>query len=287
MRAGDPGTVLQRAISSAGEGWDYENKWPNPMQWLGRAYIVFAGMGVVNVFSALDEFLDGVAAEYARWQAFRGASLPAITPRFSQADTQDASVTKGKVLCLDDPAFSFCKAYHWDTKPIEYLRVCMCCFRLVRNCFAHRNGRCSDALEVVARSQELKDSLAALTAAISARALLTVPSVRSGAFIVVKPRHAVLASIVTKQYAEYMNRQLCKALGESGIVYMAAYHALLRDSDPIPTQSKRAETAIGQLLGQRYNVRDADGQSVIKLLKKMDKWKLCLRRYKRLCEVTG
>ena len=101
-----------------------------------------------------------------------------------------------------------------------------------------------------------------------------------GKEIPILPRHAVLAAEVCYRIALNINEKLRELLGTEGLVYMAAYHALLSE-DRIPTHGRKfPESFINYVLTGRYRV-DVGKREVIGVLKSIGKWNEYRRTFDR------
>jgi hypothetical protein len=68
---------------------------------------------------------------------------------------------------------------------------------------------------------------------------------------------------------------------------MAAYHTLIAD-DPIATAAKKSpEKIISHSLGERYRVLDLAPSEAVGILQRLNKWKICLKRYEQLHPKTA
>jgi hypothetical protein len=256
-------------LPTGGEPWGDGTKWRSLAPVSSQASKFLSQMGLVRVMSAFEDFLTNVKAEHDRY-----ANLPLGTAVDSPKLPEDEDDSKEVLVRL------FAQL-GWDMKPIAFLVPLFDYFSIARNCVVHRSARASEALVEQAQSSALAACLAAWPSA-RGKKLPTLPNVEQSREIPFLPRHSILASEVCYRAAEYVNTRLASFLGESGIVYMAAHHTLLAD-ERIPTAAKNsADRIVNYALAGRYRVVDLDPLESVKLLKQLDCWRKCLRRYEKL-----
>jgi hypothetical protein len=113
--------------------------------------------------------------------------------------------------------------------------------------------------------------------------LPSLPKINFGHDIPVLPRHAILASLVCFRIAREINTGLLNHLGEKGMVYMAAHHTLIADDrSAISANTRSIQVVINQALSGRYSVYLKDDQECVSVLREIQKWALCRKRYNKL-----
>jgi hypothetical protein len=154
-------------------------------------------------------------------------------------------------------------------------------FVVVRNCIAHQSGRANGTLIELDASRDLKKCLQGWQSKRNKK-LPPLPVVSVGKEIPLLPRHAILASEVCYRIASDINEKLRQSLGTEGLVYMAAYHALLSD-DRIQTNARRfPESLINIVLTDRYRIEVDSKSEVIALLRSIGKWDEYRQAFERL-----
>ncbi len=92
----------------------------------------------------------------------------------------------------------------------------------------------------------------------------------------------ILFSEVCQRIALHINLRFLEFLGMRGLVYLAAHHALLYENR-IHTRARRSpEQLINLLLTERCQVQLADKFEVIRILKELNLWNECQRKYTKL-----
>jgi hypothetical protein len=255
-------------LPTGGEPWGRSTKWRAIKQRIPQVRRFLAQMGLVLVTSAFEDFLTNVKSEHNRYSGFLGVQTIAKGPLAGD-------IGNGDIL------HNFYASLGWDIKPIKYLLPLLDYFVLARNCIVHRSGRASEALVVEAGSSGLRDCIRAWPSK-PGKTIPQLPDVQEGGDIPFLPRHAILFSEVCQRAAVEIDSLLSGFLGVEGIVYMAAYHALLAD-DRIRTIARRSpEQVINHILAERCHVPIPDKYEVISILKKLDIWKQCRSKYNKL-----
>jgi hypothetical protein len=263
LKQGDaPLTVL----TTGDEPWGEHTKWRDPAREARDGIKFLSAMGIVRVMSAFEDFLITVEAEHSRTAFLR----PAVAPPSDGADTEEAESLLTKVT----------RRLGWSTEPVVFATPLYDYFTVARNCIVHRSNRASPALIDLAESEVLGASHAAWPRREGTR-LPKLPTINLGRDIPFQPRHAILASSVCYAIAKYLNRQLVDAIGESGLIYMAAHYSLLSDERVELKAKKSAEVVVRHMVVDRYRMKDVSVSDAVNALKQMDKWKACRLAYQR------
>jgi hypothetical protein len=99
-----------------------------------------------------------------------------------------------------------------------------------------------------------------------------VPDVKEGHVVAWQPRHAILASAVYYRFSQAVDAAVVSALGEDGVVTMAAYWGLLADNSTPCDAKINAESLIRTLLFGRYCVREASIPAIVNILRSAGVW---------------
>jgi hypothetical protein len=250
------------------EPWGVETKWRSLSTIILKSNQFLSQMGLVRVASAFEDFLINTKAEYDRHTSIAGRAPAAALDVTEEQDT-------GEQLSR------LCKQLHWDITPIAYLLPVLQYFTIASNCIVHRSGRASEALVALANSPDFLRCLSHWPSD-NGKPLPALPTAELSRDISFLPRHAILASDVCYRAAKHLNRTLCQILSQEGIVYMAAYHALLAD-DRVPTRAWRSPVHIvNAALGDRYHIPDLDPFETATILKQTGKWSQCVKKYNAL-----
>jgi len=224
-----------------------------------------ATMGIVRVCAALEDFLITLEADLQRTAFLRNEVQAAD---LSEPADGRAGVDLDKI----------CRRLGLDPKPISFLIPLHDFFSVARNCIVHRNGRASVELESAARSEAVRDCLAAWPTRRRARAP-ELPEIIEGVETDWLPRHAILCVTVAYTAASLLNAAMIDRLGRKGLIYTAAHYALLAD-DPIDTGARKsAESVVMAQLQGRYRFHDVTVGELVETLKAMGKWDLCRARF--------
>ena len=255
-----------------------DEPWGKDTQWRGierkrripQVTRFLSQMGVVVVTSAFEDFLIEVNAERSRYLDFFGSETPSGKPKEESREEGNALV-------------NLYTSFGWKVDPIKYLLPLFDYFILARNCIVHRSGRASRAFVEHAESTLLRNSIDTWPSKLKKK-LPELPQVREGHAIQFFPRHPIMFCEICLRAAKEVNSVLAHFLGLEGLVYMAAYHALLAD-DRVPTNARNSvERIINHMLTERCLVGVSDKYEVIQILKKLGIWEQCQASYKRLQE---
>jgi len=264
------GKASDLAILPTGdEPWGEHTKWKDPKRVSGHAATFLSQMGLVRVMSAFEDFLVSVRAEHDRYLSLIGATTKQSPKTREEGDDDGGSL--GQLFTQ----------LGWSIDPIEFLVPLFDYLSLARNCIVHRSGRASEAFVKHAESPGLATCLSEWPSA-RGKKLPLLPTVERDQEIPFLPRHSVLATDVCHRAAHHLNAKLASFLGKPGIVYMAAYHTLLAD-ERIPTKAKNsAESLVNYALVGRYRIEDLNSTETVPILKKLNRWSQCLRRFEEL-----
>jgi hypothetical protein len=186
----------------------------------------------------------------------------------------------------DQRLLPLCEKLGWNATLIQNIIPLYDYFLEMRNCVVHRAGRANEGIINLARSNNL-DKCMQNWPLEADKHLPELPNLKNGGKIELLPRHAVLASIVCHHAAIQLNKKLIEFLGDQGVVYMTAHHALF-GNDRIPRfNEKSADRLINNILTNRYRVTSNSTESVIRILKELDVWKVCQRRFGELYADTN
>jgi hypothetical protein len=169
----------------------------------------------------------------------------------------------------------------WDDKTLAGVLPLFNYFTVIRNCIAHQSGRANETLIMLDASEGLRKCLEAWHPE-GKRRLPALPVLTTGREIPLLPRHAVLACEVCYRIASDINEKLRQSLGAEGLVYMAAYYALLSD-ERIETKAKKLpESLVNIILTGRYRVTVETTTEVITILRSIGKWDDYRRKFEHL-----
>jgi len=247
-------------LPTLGEPWGAHTLWKDVAKEVPGTKRFLSQIGIVRVFSAFEDLIIGAKGEFDRNARLRGLE-----------DSRNAS----------QDVLIFYNELGWDAKALKCLTPLFDYFVVVRNCIAHQSGRANGTLVALDGSGGLKKCLQGWQSKRNKK-LPPLPVVTVGKEIPLLPRHAILASEVCYRIASDINKKLRQSLGTEGLVYMAAYHALLSD-DRIQTNAKRfPESLINIMLTDRYRIEVDTKSEVIAILRSIGKWDEYRKAFERL-----
>ncbi len=254
-------------LPTDGEPWGSQTKWKTTTRAIPDAKRFISQLGIVLVFSAFEDLLISVKAEYDRYSGFRGLGNASGVPNGSDSE----GLAPGRLY----------RQLQWDAAEFDRVIPLFEYFESVRNCIVHRSGRASKRLIANALKPELAACVEGWHQPTGKR-LPSLPTAFVDEEIALLPRHAILASEVCYRIALDLNARLRRFLDAQGLVCMAAYHFLL-SGKPILTNARKSPSAVVNMaLAGRYRVSLASREEATSLLKAMGKWKACISAFKNL-----
>ena len=253
-------------LPTGGEPWGGATQWNDVCKVMTDAKHFLSQMSLVGVMSAFEDFLINTEAELDRYSKL-------IDPSFQSPPQKEMSeVSRTEWIC---------RRLECSTTPLNSVLQIIDYFSIARNVIAHRSSRATKQLIAKVQNRDFQECLDEWKTP-RGKKLPALPALELNREIRFLPRHAILASIMCCSAAEMINKQLISVIGQNGVVYMAAYHALFNE-DALPKgANKTAVALINDVLFDRYRVTEFDSEATIKCLKEIGKWKHCLLQFERL-----
>ncbi len=265
--ANNPTDVNLIRLSTDGEPWGSQTEWKTNTKAISEAKRFVSQFGIVRVFSAFEDMLIGVKAEYDRFSGIRGLGNAIAVSDGNNCD----GLGPGRLY----------RQLQWNTKELDRVIPLFEYFELVRNCIVHRSGRANKRLSASAYKPELDASMKRWQTTTSRRPP-ALPTVIVDKEIGLLPRHVIFASGVCHRIALDINARLRRFLGVEGLVHMAAYHFLLSGNQIVTNVRKSASAVVNNALTDRYRISIASTEEATTVLKAMRKWKACLSAFEKL-----
>lgn len=251
-------------IKAADPSWKYPPIWDHHPR-LGPAMLgSIAQLGIISVWSALDDFRVGVEAEVSRWESFSGQTLARV--ELAKSDEERES-----------PLNRFLDKYCWRADDKRDLLTVLSFFGTMRNCIAHRAGKASPLLVETSAMISLQTAYRTVVDA----GERTLPRFGLGEEILVHPKLAILYSHLGRKIAMHVNSKLVPILGADGILNMAAFHTPYLEH-PRAGKPRFPEAALNLALKQRYRVSVLDKDEAPRRLRELGQWKRFARSYEPL-----
>jgi len=216
---------------------------------------------IVSLFSALDDFIDGVEADISRHTSYGNT-----------VTTYDAS----KVPDEEDKVHKLYVRYGWSTKAIARLLPALKYFRHIRNCIAHRSSRCSKALAELSVSDEVTKAMKPLLD----RTTKSHPTFSYEDEILVEPTLAIACSDVLRKICGDCNRQYISTIGHDSFLRIVMHNLLFKDKIVRTAAGKTPEAVLNFALSDRYRVPVTDRLEPAGELKRIGVWKEFFRQFK-------
>jgi len=269
LEQGTKGDFVTDMVSNSSMPWKGSYNWKNPEKELELSKVFLSANSIVRVVSAFEDFVNLSIADLDRVSDFFEWSNPEISNLNINNDEiyKPLRVLLEKVsLEKEDAAIYF--------ESINY-------FQELRHCIAHRNGLPSDSfirkwhsgnriLEVEKR-YPIKDQ--------------NRPSPQFPRLIDNKidfsPRHTILVSDTCLNIAKFLNSHLVEKVGASGMVYLGAYHSLLRNN-PFPVKAFKLPEFVVSDFMNRYSRASVKSDWVRISLREMGLWSKCYNQHQTL-----
>ena len=254
---------LGRLIEQTDKSWTLPPIWSLEGKISEEYFGIVSDLGILSIFSALDDFINGVEAEISRWNA-----NPYCKKQLLIVD---------KYEIQDEKIRNLFSKYGWDIGEIEEESRIIKYFQLCRNCMAHRSSKASEALMEFSLSEELKDSFEKF----KNETINLLPTFEVGQKIFIDPKTAIFCSHLVREATKIVNQKVISYLGIEGIVNMAVFHFIFKDVPVNITACKTPEAVINLILSERYRVYLENGTEAIQILKSIDKWIPCIKMFQK------
>ncbi len=248
------------------EPWGPDTKWRNLDTVVRNSKLFIAQIGLMRIFSAFEDFLIGIKAEY---------------DRFEHEVFQKSSATSSTGGRDDIGLRQLCRFIKIPISSLDAILPILDYFLVLRNCLAHRSGRANFALVTHSSSIELRVAMENWPVR-PGRTLPELPQIVQGKQIPLLARHAIFAGLVCRELAKLINDHLVAHIGAKGIVFMAAHHCSLKEEPLVNAPRKDAEAVVNEILCSRYRVRMKGGHEAMPLLRDLGRWKDCQLRFRQL-----
>jgi hypothetical protein len=268
-------TLPPNSVSKAGnqliqlptedEPWGPHTKWLNLESVVSDSQRFIAEIGLMRMFSAFEDFLNGTKAEFDRAEAI----LHGRTSTAVKSDVRDIGLRK------------LCDTIRLSLATIDGALPLFDYFLCTRNCLAHRGGKANQELVKLSHSSELLSAIAGWPVRKGAT-LPQLPQVALGKRVVLQARHVIYAGFVCRAIGQVINNHLVGYLGDKGMVLMAAHHALLVDDPIVRAHRRDGEAVVNDFLCSRYRVRMDGDHEAQKILRGLGRWQATKDNFKRL-----
>ena len=241
-------------IIAADPSWNKPPLWTYEPETEDRIVGQIGNFGVFSVFSAADDFADGIEAEVARWEDFSGGK---VAVRNAQSEYR---------------LMRLIQRHGFNTTGIDNDLTVTEYFQTVRNCLAHRDGRASPSLSALSKLPEM----AAAYSSFTRRASKELHVFTVDEKISIHPKVAIFYSYITRRIAMSVDRQLLDLVGEPGFINMAVAHVFSKER-PIRSHAyKSPEAVINSALTGRYRASSVGSNAdTVKMLRKIGLWQRC------------
>ncbi len=246
--------------------WRAHHDWSNVSGILAHATADANRLAIVQIHSALDDFLVALRGAHDRWKTKSGKRIPKWTGAEGEPD---------------EPLWKAATAMGLDAAELISWQPLLTYFRVMRNCIVHASSRASGELVELS----VATSLTQLLAKWPKRARATAPRVPEfGKARTIKISHkdVILCLDAARRACSSINGSLLAFLEVPGLVHAAAHHALLDQGLTTLRGSYRtAARAIGHTLGTRYGVKKFN-QTLDTDLRRLDILDHCKKRHSQL-----
>ena len=274
------GAVLTALVDAVRAPWARNRKFPEPRTRIVAARQMFANMAIVRSWAALDNYLTALVVDAV-----------AFAPAVRQLQPFAHEHTDGQLNANGVPRPSCCHVrcdtvlggvqiknriavmgtiFEWnadravaDLMPLAHL------FRRARNRLVHYDGTVGKRLAEYAQCDDVAVARKKWNERFGRREAPALPQLEENAKLAYAPHHVILAEAVFYQLAQRMNRHVVQAMGEEGVIRMAAFYSLLaaNHSGRGPRQNEPA-AAVNAFLS-RYRVGGATSTGTRRVLEEL------------------
>jgi hypothetical protein len=248
------------------EPWGEDLRWRSLDSVVKSSKLFVAQMGLMQVFSAFENFLINSKAEHDR---FRSVVYSEQSDLSTTAPVEDIGLRR------------LCQEIGFLISKLEYALPLYDYFVAMRNCLAHRSGRASHELVAKSSSKEVQAAFERWPHR-NGRPLPKLPDTTYGKTIPLFARHSIFAGLVCRSVAKAINDHQISQFGDRGLVLIAAHHSLLTEYPMILAPKKNAEAVVNDFLCGRYRVRMDHDHEIHRILKELDLLTSCRDRYRCL-----
>jgi len=256
----DDTRMLGKFIRASDPAWNQPPIHEIDLEIYKNMYGAVGAYAIVALFSAFDDFLNGVEADIARHAGY-GGKLPAT----DAGDEPDE----------DDRIAKLYWRYGWDIKDIKHLLPALTYFRLMRNCICHRSSRCSKALSEISDKDALKGAFRGLLV----RTNPSHPSFDYNQEIFVEPTLAIACSDVLRKICSDCNKKYIDLIGVDSFLRIVAHNLLFRARKVRTDAYKSPEAVLNLALSERYRVPVNDRLEPAQALIRIGIWKEFVREF--------
>ena len=265
-------TIIRGLIADTGTNWRGDDDWTKPVELVRRVLRETTLLAIVQLQSAIDDFITSLDGDLSRWNSFLQKPAP---PGTSNAGGQTQDPEQLEV---------FCASRGWSCVGFDGLRPVLRFFRFVRNCVAHRRAYASRGLVACRDSDELELALRNWNKRPAVHGP-TLPTLKVDVPIDLDPRHVILAIEATHRACAYVNSLARAEFGRDGLVYLAAHYGLLvEDPETFGGAYATPDAVVNEILVDRYHVASLSPDDTIKVLKRIGIWRRCLYSHRRIFE---
>jgi len=240
--------------------WGGMPDWTDPMLSIENARMESSQGGIVRAFSAFDVFSTDLIADLCRWRQSRAqGALPVEV----EGDADEEGYR--------DEAKALYRIFGGSSGEMAtFLRPFYRYFRTARNCIAHRDAIASAGLARDLADPRIATGLARWTKVTNEMNAPDLGAITEGKPIAFTHRQAIAASSILRLIAWDISQQAVRALGSSGMVYLAARRLFWEDEPLIDTSAcSTGKAAIAKLLTDRYRVNDFEKHEIERTLREL------------------
>lgn len=276
-------------VDSNDKPWGKSKRYPNTEEIIDSTIISFSEMSLVESLSAFDWYTAEVISELCQF------SPKVRETKFTHAHT-DSEYKPTKPIdyqkCCVSYGIQYSNNHRLATRLEQFgsdLEITSHCylellplfhyFRLVRNCYAHYNGRIDKELENHIKNPRFSESLTYWNNLCSNLAP-DLPVGIQGDKINFSNLNSIMSSAVCFELAKIINIKAVELLELDGIYSMAAFHSLLSTYHEFRKDNHRfPEGAVANFLSNRYSVKDVNTKEIPRELKRLEIWRHCFKRH--------
>jgi hypothetical protein len=285
--------IMGTLVDTVGLPWGTNKPFPNPTNIADNVYENLINNTFVQAFAGFEHYLTNLIADIAhfsekgRIEIFVHAHTdsdynPNKPPEYSKCCLAYAEqFAKNNVLYVR--VSELCDKLEISKNEINKLLPLFDYFRNIRNCIVHLNGTANKDLIESWEDSTLKDSIGYWNS-ISRKDAPALFEPTRGKKVELNLTNSIMASALCFKIAQLINNQIPEILGTKGYIHMAAYNSLLVDFHEYRDERKSntPEGVVSNYLTNRYFVKDYSTPEFVDVLKSMNLWKHCRKRFEML-----
>lgn len=282
--------IMGTLVDTVGMPWGRNKPFPNPTRIIDNVYQNLIDNTIIQAFSGFELYLSNLITDLAHFsekgqkEIFVHAHTdseykPTKPPEYSRCCFSYAEqFAKNNVLAVRLNELT--EKLNIQNETLSKLIPLFDYLRNLRNCISHLDGIANKDLIQSWENEDFQFSLDYWNKLNRAKAP-PLPEPKRGKKVQTTITTSIMSSAVCFKIAQCFNESVPELLKIEGFVHMAAYHGLLIEFHDYrdERESKTAQGVISNYMTNRYFVKDVSIEKIINIVKKLDIWNNCQKRF--------